>query len=430
MLGVYNALLLPFRLFVSLWGAWPWRDSERRQEWTERRGTSLPSVRAGGLWVHGASVGEARIVNALARGVRSVDPARPLSVSAYTRTGRAQLLEPPDVDAAFFVPLDFPGGTLRVLDALRPALLALVETELWPNLLHQAHRADTPVLVLNGRLSRERMARYRRLKGLYRPLLERLTAVGAQSAEDAERFSFMGVPASAIHVTGNIKYDLPAPADDGSELRGRFDLPSQRPVLVAGSTGAGEESHVLDAFVEARRQLSDLLLVLAPRHPGRADQVEGLVRARGLRVARLSLEPTPSAAGLDVLLVDTVGELARLYRLAWVAFVGGSLVPVGGHNVLEPAALGVPVLYGTHTHHVSAPVAALEAAGGGRRVRDARELARTVVRLVSDGQVRRRMGQQARSVIEANRGAMERSLRLVMTTLDGVGADRSALRSR
>lgn len=417
MLRLYNTALLPLRAGVEIWAGWASRDEGKRAEWAERRARRLPSVPPGGVWIHGASVGEARIVRGLAGGLRSNRPELPLAVSAYTTTGRAQLPEPPAVDAAFFVPLDFPGLPGRVLRALRPAALALVETELWPNLLHEAHAGDVPVVVVNGRLSPKRMNRYRRLSRLYRPLLERVALFGAQSDGDAQRFRELGAPPEAVVVTGNIKYDLPSPRTDPESMRRRLDLPRERPVFAAGSTAPNEEAMVLRAFAAARRDRPDLLLILAPRHITRADEVVELVRSHGLRCVRFSAGDAVATA--DVLVVDTLGDLLALYQVARVAFVGGSLVPVGGHNVLEPAALGIPVLFGPYTEHFREPAEALERAGAAQRVRDGAELATVVSRLLQDDDRLRDMAHRAGNVVDANRGALARSVSLLLDALQG-----------
>src|SRR6185436_10313872 len=204
-----------------------------------------------------------------------------------------------------------------------------------------ASRRGVRVAIVNARLSPERMARYRRLRGLFRPLLDRIAAIGAQSGDEAERFAEIGAPRERIRVTGNVKYDLPVPRVARGDLRRRFGLDDARPVLVAGSTGKGEDGGVLDAFLAARARHPRLWLVIAPRHPVRSDEVEREAALRGVRVHRLSSGRDGEAGAADGLLVDRVGELAALYAMASVAFVGGSLVPIGGHNLLEPAAASV-----------------------------------------------------------------------------------------
>jgi 3-deoxy-D-manno-octulosonic-acid transferase len=381
----------------------------------------LPLVAPGGVWIHGSSVGEARIVAALARSLRGRDGALPLAASAFTRTGRAQLPAPPAVDAAFFLPLDFAGLPDRVLAAVRPRLLTIVETELWPNLIDAARCSGVAVALVNGRLSAERMARYRRLSGLYGPLVSGLVRVGAQSGDDAARFAELGVADADLVVTGNVKFDLAAPEVDEAALRAELGLAADRPVF--------EDPLVLDAFRAARAEHADLFLVLAPRHPERCEAVAREIADRDLRAERHSALAGPLAGETDVLLVDTLGQLGRLYKLGAVAFVGGSLVPVGGHNVLEPAAVGTPVIFGPHTEHFAEPSLALERAGGGLRVGDSAALARAVIDLVRDGGLRRHTAEAAAQVVARNRGAMERSIDLICSVLQQTSQPRSEVPS-
>jgi 3-deoxy-D-manno-octulosonic-acid transferase len=417
MLPLYNTALVPLRIAAGLWASIPRRDAAKRLEWAQRLARRLPVSISGGAWIHGASVGEARIVSSLARALRRQRPDLGLAVSAVTPTGRGQLPRPPEVEAAFYAPLDFPGRPRRVLRALEPAVLALVETELWPNLLSDARELGVRGVVINGRLSPRRMRHYRRFSAIYGPLVRALTRIGVQSEDDAERFAQLGAREDRIVVTGNVKYDLPRPAVSADELRGRLGLAPDRPVFVAGSTGRGEERHVLRAYAEARRGEPGLLLILAPRHPERAARVAEQVRAAGLTHVRLSAE-TGDLSGVDVLVVDTVGELAALYQLAAAAFVGGSLVSVGGHNVLEPAAVGVPVLFGPHTEHVREPAAALLDSGGGLRVAGAEELGGRVRELLADPSLRAGLARGARAVVELHRGALGRSTGLLTAAVD------------
>jgi 3-deoxy-D-manno-octulosonic-acid transferase len=418
MLRLYNLLAFPLRGVAWLWSRMRSQTPERAREWAERRARLAPEIEPGGLWLHGASVGEARLVTVLADALRNRRPALPLAASCQTPTGRGQLPSPPRVDAAFFVPLDFRGYPGRILDATRPSALVLVETELWPNLVTEASERAVAVAMVNARLAPERMGRYRRLRRLYEPVLRRVAALGAQSADDAERFAALGVRPEAMVVTGNIKYDLPPPRVSRESLLERFGLSRRRPVVVAGSTGAGEDAPVLDAFVRARRDHPDLFLVLAPRHPERAADAAGEANSRGLTHHLLSTGDDRAASSADVLVVDTVGELAALYGLAHVAFVGGSLVPVGGHNVLEPAAAGVPVAFGPYTHHFAEPVEALLRSGGGIRVRDGGELASVWIEMVGDAQRAETVARNAAAVIEQSRGALERSIDLVLGLVD------------
>ncbi len=415
MLSLYNAALWPARGAAWVWSLWTARDPARREEARQRLGRALPRVAPGGVWLHGASVGEARVAGLLAAALRERQPGLAVAVSAVTRSGRAALPSPPAVEASFFLPLDFPPGIRRALDAIQPHALVLVETELWPNLLHEALRSGVRCLLVNARLSPERRARYARWRGLWSPLLARCAAIGAQSADDAEQFVRLGARAHAVQVTGNIKYDAPRPSEDPCQWRSRLKLEETRPVFVAGSTGTGEEALVLDAYRQVRQRAPRALLVLAPRHLERLGAVLREVAARELKAARLS--EGGSLEAVDVLVVDRMGALASLYGLGRAAFVGGSLVPVGGHNVLEPAVWGVPVLFGPHHHHVREPAAALLQAGGARLVRDACELAGAWIELLDDAAAGA-MGQAARRVIEQNRGALERSVGLIEAAME------------
>jgi 3-deoxy-D-manno-octulosonic-acid transferase len=413
MLLLYNAFLWPLRLAAEGLAAFRSRDSASEAEWSQRRGRRLPGAPPGAIWIHGASVGEVRLVGALADRLAAVAPGRPVVVSAVTPTGRANLPAPPRVAASFFAPLDFPGPVRRVLRGLRPALLVLVETELWPNLLHLAAGEGVPVCVVNARLSPERIARYRRLRPLFGPLVARLAAIGAQDAEQADRFSSLGARASAIEITGNMKYDLPPPGEDREAVRGRLGISPARAVLVAGSTAEAEENAVLEAFVAVRRSIPDALLILAPRRTERFGRAGDAPAALGLRVARRSAG-AEAGPDVDVLLVDVLGELAGLYAAGNGAFVGGSLAPVGGHNVLEPAVAGVPVAFGPHTGHVEEPASALLRAGGGSRVRDAEQLAAVWTLWARDETARNRAGRAARDLVASHRGALDRSADLIL----------------
>jgi 3-deoxy-D-manno-octulosonic-acid transferase len=416
---LYDAALVPLRGASYLYGLWPRRTPEATLERDQRMGRRLPSPPPGALWIHGASVGEARIVGALARGVRRLRPALPLVASSVTRTGRAMIPQEPEVDAAFFLPLDFRSVQRRAFEALRPGGVVLVETEIWPNLLAEAAARRVPSCLVNGRLAPERLSRYRLLGALYGPALSHLAAVGAASDAEAARFAALGVKEGALVVTGNVKFDLAAPAVDPAPLRARFGLDARRPVFVAGSTAAGEDPLVLRAFVEVRRAHPGLFLVLAPRHPERVPGMMERIAALGLSAHPLSARDDGKAGRADVLVVDTLGELAALYALGAVSVVGGSLVPVGGHNLLEPVAAGSVVVFGPHVGHVAEVAAALDACGAGHRVADPDALASAIARLIADPDERERRIRAGRDWLVLHRGALARSVELVLATLDG-----------
>lgn len=313
-------------------------------------------------------------------------------------------------------PIDHPWCVDIALARVAPALLVLVETELWPSWIAAAERCGTPVVIVSGRLSDRSFPRYRRFAPLLARTLGRLRAIGARSEVDAERFRNLGTPAERVTVTGDLKLDLveapPPPTGDLEVLlRGT-------PFWVAGSTHAGEEKHVVQAFEAVLAAGHAHALVVAPRHPPRAGEVERLLRRRGHRTRRRSrLGAAPLAPG-EVLVLDTVGELASVYAWAEVAFVGGSLVPIGGHNVLEPASAGRPVLYGPHTDNVGPPVEILEAAGAAQRVADAGELSRALIEVLNDRGGSRARGEAGRAALAEHRGSAERSLALIEAALD------------
>ncbi len=313
-----------------------------------------------------------------------------------------------------YAPYDLPAGVRRTLQRLQPRLLIVMETELWPNLLHQAAQADVAILLASARISARSTAWYRRLSGLMQPALRHGVSVAAQSAADAERFLQLGVPRERVRVGGNLKFDR-TPASDlparGAALRTHY-APG-RPVWVAGSTQEGEEPMVLAAHRRLRERFPQALLVLAPRYPQRFDSVVALVQAAGLAVARRS-RPTGQEP-YEVLLLDTLGELTEFYAAADLAFVGGSLVPVGGHNLLEPAALGLAVLAGPHQFNSPDIARALSDCGALTTVSDANELALALERLLGDPELRARQGRNARAAVEANRGALADLLVVVET---------------
>jgi len=336
-------------------------------------------------------------------------PGLPVLVTATTATGialaRSSLPRPTAVAPC---PLDLPRPVSRVLDHARPRVLALVETELWPEMLYQAERRGVRVAVVNGRLSEASFARYRRVSPLLAPLLAPLSAVLARDAGDAARFAALGIPRDRIWTTGNVKYDLepdPTPLAWADHAR---RLAAGRPVVAAGSTMEGEEEPVLEALERLGGPEGRPFLILAPRHPERFDRAAELLRERGWAFARRSEGAYDAPA--DALLLDTIGELGRAYRLSSVAFLGGSLVPTGGHNPLEPAAWGVPVVTGPWVHNFDEVYRELHAAGGSVRVKDAGGLAEAVGHWLADPEAARAAGRAGLAVLERNRGALERTV--------------------
>ncbi len=378
-----------------------------------RFGRELPSVEPGGLWIQAVSVGEVEIARRLIRELDAAAPELPVFLTATTATGLALARRAEGGRVAVHpCPLDLGRPIRRVLDAVRPAVLVLVETEIWPEMLHQAATRGIPAAIANARLSEDSFRRYRRARSLLRPLLEPLRAVLARSEADARRFAALDVPEERIAVTGNIKYDLmpdPEPLPWASLLE---RWAAGRPVFVAGSTMEGEEEAVLDALSRVPDELRPFPL-MAPRHPERFDEVARLLADRGLAVARRSaLDGAPSRP--DVFLLDTIGELSRAYRGAAAAFIGGSLVPTGGHNPLESAVWGTPVLSGPYVHNFREVYREMTAGGGAVIVEDSTALAGALHRWLEDPTAARTAGEAGRAVVESNRGATQKTVEAIL----------------
>jgi 3-deoxy-D-manno-octulosonic-acid transferase len=372
-----------------------------------------PYLDAPSLWVHAVSVGEVSAAAALVRALRARHPGMPCVLTTATPTGRAQAaaLFGADVDVRF-LPYDTPGAVRRFLARIRPRAAIIMETELWPNLLRECGRRGVPVLFASARLAARSVPRYRRFGTLFSAGV-RGAWVAAQSAADAERFVALGADPARTRVVGNVKFDMQlgeAVAEKGRELQLRYL--GTRPVWTAGSTHEGEEELLLDAHTVLRRTVPGALLVLAPRHPQRFEGVAALLERRGLIFARRSGTQAVRAES-QVLLLDTMGELTAFYAASDAAFVGGSLVPVGGHNLLEPASLGVPVITGPHTQNGSEIARLLIEAGGAFEVADGTALAAAAERLLADPALRERMGASARRFVESHRGSLGRLLALI-----------------
>ena len=380
------------------------------------RRLTMPSI-----WLHAVSVGEVSAAAALVRALHARHPDVPLVLTTATPTGRAQAatLFGADVEVRF-LPYDTAGSVRRFLTRIRPLAAIIMETELWPNLLHECGRRGVPVVFASARLAARSVPRYRRFGTLFSAGL-RNAWVAAQSSADADRFIALGADPARTRVVGNLKFDLrlgEAVAENGRELRRRYL--GARPVWTAGSTHEGEEELLLGAHAVLERAVRGALLVLVPRHPQRFAGVAALLERRGLVFDRRGRSETvrPEA---QVLLLDTMGELTAFYAASDVAFVGGSLVPVGGHNLLEPAALGVPVITGPHTQNGPEIARLLIEAGGALEVADGVALAAAAGRLLADPALRERMGESARSFVEAHRGSLARLLALIEPLLAAEG---------
>lgn len=370
------------------------------------------------LWLHAVSVGEVLAVSRLVAELDRALAGYRVLVSTTTRTGQALARERFGPERVFYCPLDLPWAIRAYLNALRPALLILAETEFWPNLLAGCRHRGIPVAVVNARISDRSWPRYRRLRNLWRPFLSELAAVTAQTELDAERLRALGCRPERVCVTGNLKFDVRV-AQEAEATRQIKACSSRARFLVAGSTLEGEESALLTAFRDLAISEPSLVLVLAPRHPERFAAVASLVTASGLPLVRRSEwkdRPPDLLAGGQVVLLDSIGELASVYSLAAVAFVGGSLVPAGGHNPLEPAQFGVPIVMGPHYANFRAVTDDLLARQA-LRIATRDELRDVLFHLLYDRSDASAMGKRARLAFEAQSGATARCVEAIAALL-------------
>jgi len=376
------------------------------------------------IWLHAVSVGEALTAQAIAADLQARYPGLRLFVSTTTMTGQriaAQRFQA--ADGVFYFPVDLGFIVRRVLDIVRPRLFVMMETEIWPNLLRECRARGVKTVVINGRISARSFPRYRLVKPLFRRVLSLVDRFCVQGEETAGRLIELGAPPDRITVTGSLKFDaLQAP---GRAVPGRgadrvlrfFNVSPGRLVVVAGSTMPGEHEIVLRAFERVRTLAHNPLLVLAPRRPEHFAEAALLSRQSGFRTALRSQLPIDEEVKADVVVLDTIGELAQVYQAAAVVFVGGSLVPVGGHNILEPAVHGKPVVFGPHMQNFAEIAEAFLAGHAAVQVKSGRELEDALIGLLSDPTERERLGDRARALVEANRGARERSLAAIAELL-------------
>jgi len=411
-----TCLLAPVVIAMEAWKSLT--SPEYRGRLGQRLGYGVPKPPADCIWVHGVSVGEVQAAAALVQALRRQHPEVPVVVSTVTPTGmqRARTLFGDTVQHCY-LPYDLPGAVRRFLGRTRPRVAIILETEIWPTLYNSLGRRGIPLVLASARVSTRSLGRYRRMASLFRETLSHGILIGAQTPVDAERFLDIGAPADRVRVTGNVKFDLEIPAaaiDAGREFRAR--CAAGRPVWIAGSTHEGEEEAALAAHLRVRERHPDALLLLVPRHPQRFEAVRALLRRRGVGFAQRSAGEAP-AATQSVFLVDTLGELQMFYAAADVAFVAGSLVPVGGHSLLEPAVLGLPMLSGPHTHNAQEVADLFEQCGALVIVRSPDELAARIGGWFDDPARARADGERGRQAVAQSRGAVGRIVAMVTPLL-------------
>lgn len=421
-------LLTPVILWRLALRGLRYRDYFRR--WKERFAFFPdPGIRDS-IWVHAVSVGEFNAAVPLIEVLMEHYPDTPLVVTTVTPTG-SERVRRQFGDRVFhvYLPYDLPGSIRRFIRRTGPRMAVVMETEIWPNLFFECHRAGVPVLMANARLSERSLRGYGPIRPLARTAIRTVAAVIAQSDSDAERFRELGADENNLSVAGNLKFDMDVPGtlpQQGAALREQWG--PRRPVWIAASTHEPEELPVVRAHARVLARFPDALLIVAPRHPERFRPVQQLCRSLGFRTSLRSEDQLPDA-NTQCFVLDSIGELLRFYAASDVAFVGGSLAPVGGHNVLEAAALGVPVLVGPHTFNFAEVSANLIAAEGARRIDGDSALGAAVLELLGDVTARTHMGLAGQRAFERERGAVDRIVQAIETILDGDGGPRTTRRA-
>lgn len=410
-------LLLPWTfLRLYLRGA---KNPAYRKRWGERLGLANPAIQSPVIWIHAVSVGEVTAALPLIHAIQREYPGYQVAVTTTTLTGSQQVTKTlNDKVCQWYFPYDLNWSVSRFLDRLKPNLIIIMERELWPNLLHQASSRGIPLLLANARLPVRSAQRYGYVKCLIKPAIRCLSVIAAQSAGDAERFLQLGAKKNTLILTGNTKYDVFPTADYkmvAAAIRqaGDFD----RPVWIAASTHKGEEEFMLQAHKRLLQQLPNALLILAPRHPERFAAVYQRCLVEDLQTVRRSLGSSPTSS-TQVFLGDTMGELYALYELAKIAFVGGSLVRVGGHNILEPALLGKVVVFGPYMSNFAEISGQMLANQAAIQVPDASELALRLAALFADPITCAALGNNAKQMVLENRGAVARTCAIVRQLLE------------
>lgn len=417
--AIVTYLLLPVYALY-----WFFRGTVNRTYWDrfgQRFGIGFPQIRNGSIWIHAVSVGEVQAAIPLVRALRRRFPDRPLLITTVTPTGaaRAKSMFADSVHHSY-IPFETPNAVKNFFDAVNPELALIMETEIWPNLYHECGARRIPLVLVSARISPKSVIGYRKLLPLFRETLSHGIIIAAQSEADAARFRSLGARPERTRVTGNIKFDIEIPADlmeRGAEFRRRYL--GDRPIWIAASTHNKEEEQILAAHRRILSSAPQALLILVPRHPERFDSVRQLLERQGMGfVARTRQCPVDAAT--PVFLGDTMGEVPLFYAASDIAFVGGTLVPVGGHNLLEPAALGLPVITGPHLFNTQDIADMFIDIGALTRVSDADQLGVAVARLLEDGHTARRLGNLGRDIVARNKGALERLLRLLEPLIAGV----------
>lgn len=413
---IYNLLSIVLVIPVIAYHLYRSVSRGRKAAFGERFGFIPPEERARlhnrrVIWLHAVSVGEAIASRPLLKAIRSRYPGHAILLSTTTETGRGIASAFPEKDLCIYFPFDFLPAVRRALASIRPEMVIIMETEIWPNFTREAVRRSIPVILANGRISDRSYARYLQFRWFFGHALQMFSQLCMQTETDCERIIAIGAPAGHTLKVGNLKYDIPyrqVGEDEKRTLKAQYSIPEGLLVLAAGSTHAGEEQLVIDAYRNLCADFDGLLLILVPRHPERAAEVATLLERSGMPfLRRTALPGTPSFRKGEVLLVDTVGELMNIYALSDAVFVGGSLVPTGGHNLLEPASFGVPSVFGPHMTNFREIAELVRRYGAGVQIDSPEGLEDALRTLIASGDLRRVLGQNGLKLMRDNGGATE-----------------------
>jgi len=410
-------LAIPLILLRLIWRGS--RASAYFRRWDERFGIKpAPSSDKPLIWLHAVSVGEVEAARPLATALQQAYPQHQLLITTMTVTGsvRVRTLYGDDV-LHCYLPYDLPFAVKHFLKTAKPAIGIIMETELWPNLIHHSAKLNIPLVLANARLSARSAAGYKRIAKLTKRMLQNFSLIAAQSQDDRKRLIELGADKTKVHAVGNLKFEISLPASVNEQAEAMRSIWGDRPVFIAASTHEGEDEIILNASRQIRAQFPDLLLIIVPRHPERFDRVAALSQRSGFKILRRS-ENGMCTKAIQILVVDTMGELPLFYGTCDVAFVGGSLVPRGGHNLLEPAALGRAVLIGPHYFNFSEISEQFLHADAAIQIDDSESLAETVIELLSHPQKRAAMGEAGQNLIEHSKGASQRLLNLIKRHFD------------
>ncbi|MEJ2007300.1 MAG: 3-deoxy-D-manno-octulosonic acid transferase [Acidobacteriota bacterium] len=435
MYRLYSILFTLGLILLAPYYIWRRRGRKELAGWRERLGLLPSSFRQetrGSIWIHAVSVGETLAIGGLVKELQRRYPDRKIFLSSVTAAGReAGEKRLPGIAGQFYLPFDWVWAVRRVLEQIRPSVLLIVETELWPNMLNTAKEFGCATLLVNARVSDRSFPGYRRIRPFMRRVLQNLSRICTQTATDAERFQTLGAPAECVVITGNLKFDGRPPefGSFGVKMKEILARANRSPVFVAGSTMRGEEALVLQAWQTIHKTHPHAFMILAPRHPARFDEVAGLLQTQHLSyIRRTGLSPANGEmlrrfGSAEILLLDTIGELAETFGLADIVFVGGSLVPTGGHNVVEPAFWGKPIIFGPHMTNFRDVASLFLRARGSVQVSDSNGLADAVLRLLANPAEAQALGERAKGVVNQQAGA---ALRVLSQMEEWLGAPQPA----